>query len=82
MPDLKDEIVGNFKDFHTKWQAELSTVQANLAASEAIYLESYKRLISLNAWRELLLRNIISAESYGFFVKHKMMLYLPTFLLD
>lgn len=67
MPDLKDEIVSNFNNFHAKWQAELSTVQTTLASSEAIYLDSYRRLISLNAWRELLLKNIMSAEPYGFF---------------
>lgn len=67
MPNFEGEITGNFSSFSTKWQAELSTVQTTLATSEVIYLESYKRLTSLNAWRELLLRNIISSESYSFF---------------
>lgn len=67
MPDFEAEIVSNFSNFSTKWQSELSTVQTTLATSEVMYLTSYKRLTSLNAWRELLLRNIISPESYGFF---------------
>lgn len=67
MPSFESEVVSNFSSFNTKWKAELSTVQTALDASEAIYLESYKRLTSLNAWRELLLSNIISSEAYGFF---------------
>jgi len=67
MPSFEDEITSNFFHFSERWQAELTSVQGDLATSEAIYLASYKRLTSINAWRDLLLKNELSPESYGFF---------------
>lgn len=67
MPSFEDEIANNFSNFKAKWQTELSTVQSALATSEAIYLKSYQRLTSLNAWRELLLENELPSEAHNFF---------------
>lgn len=67
MPSLEEEIKDNFNRFKTKWENELETVRGSLATSEKTFLDSYKRLTSINAWRELLIKNVVSEEAYNFF---------------
>ena len=67
MPDLEEEIKNNFDNFTVAWKGELTTIQTALDASEKVYLESYRRLTSINSWRELLVKNVMSDEAYRFF---------------
>jgi hypothetical protein len=67
MPGFEEEVKHNFESFTAGWKHELSTIQASLDTSEREFLNSYKRLTSINSWRELLIRNEVSEESCRFF---------------
>lgn len=51
MREFEQEIAANFRRFETAWPAELELVQSELGNSEEKYLQSYRRLTALNAWR-------------------------------
>jgi hypothetical protein len=63
------EIEVNFDNFSALWRQELDDALGSLARHRSVYLDSYKRLASLNAWREMLLSNRISSGSLGFFLE-------------
>lgn len=63
MPTLEGEIKGNFNKFKTKWKSELLAIQGSLAARDQAFLDSYTRLTSINAWRELLIKNEVSEKA-------------------
>lgn len=67
MPGFEEEVKQNFDRFTERWKNELSTIQASLDTSEQEFLDSYKRLTSINSWRELLIKNEVSEGSYRFF---------------
>jgi hypothetical protein len=67
MPAFEEELKHNFDSFTAKWKNELSTIQASLDASAQEFFNSYKRLTSINSWRELLIKNEVSEEPYRFF---------------
>lgn len=67
MKDLQDEIRANFSSFTSAWKSEQATVTGELDASSETFFASYMRLVSLNAWREYLLSNILSQGSLAFF---------------
>lgn len=67
MPSAESEIKENFNSFKIKWKTELDNVHRLLGSSETLFLNSYIRLASINAWRELLIKNEVSDEAYRFF---------------
>lgn len=51
MREFEEEVAANFRRFDAEWPAESSLVRADLSTFEDKYLQSYRRLTSLNAWR-------------------------------
>ena len=65
---LLKETETNFKNFDTAWRADMARVATELAKKDTIFLTSYRRIVSLQAWRTFLeLR--ISADSLAFFLE-------------
>ena len=69
MAQLPKEIEARFDDFSAQWKVEHEKVIAELAAYRTGYLQSYSRIVSLNAWRESLLSTQISADALAFFLE-------------
>jgi len=67
MNKLQREIRLSYSKFTDAWNRELSAVTGELAGHKKRYAESYERLVSLNAWREYLLSNLISKGSLEFY---------------
>lgn len=65
---LLKETEANFKAFNDDWRAEMATVSTELAKGGAIYLASYRRIVSLQAWRSFLEARI-SSGSLAFFLE-------------
>ena len=63
------EIEKGFDDFTKLWKNEFPGVIADLDAHRAIYLQSYSRIASMNAWRASVLDGKISAGSLEFFAE-------------
>ena len=63
------EIRRNFVEFSQAWWAELESSKGVLNGAEQRYFESYRRLVSLNAWRVGLIEGQVSAASFSFFVE-------------
>ena len=55
--------------FTTAWRDELARVSADLARFQPRFVESYRRLVSLEAWKTHLLEGRISSASLGFFLE-------------
>jgi hypothetical protein len=62
------ETEENFKHFDSDWRAETARVSGELAKETPIYLASYRRLVSLQAWRAFLDPRV-SADSLAFFLE-------------
>lgn len=67
MSFLKREIERNFLDFSARSQTLLTQTIDSLAGESEKFLESYTRLVSLQAWRMELLERTISPEALRFF---------------
>lgn len=65
---LLKETETNFKSFDAAWRAEMARVAAELSKENAIFLTSYRRIVSLQAWRTFL-EPQISADSLAFFLE-------------
>jgi hypothetical protein len=65
---LLKETETNFKGFDTDWRRNMSAVAAELAKDSALFLASYQRLVSLQAWRSHL-ETRISEGSLAFFLE-------------
>jgi hypothetical protein len=65
---LLNETEANFKVFDNNWRADMAAVSAELAKSSAIYLASYRRIVSLQAWRSFL-ETRISDGGLAFFLE-------------
>jgi hypothetical protein len=65
---LLKETEANFKSFDKDWRADMASVSAELAKGGAVYLASYRRIVSLQAWRTLL-ETRISDGSLAFFLE-------------
>ncbi len=68
MRTLLAETESNFRAYTSRWQAGLSEVSAKLDANGHKYLASYRRIISLQAWR-IHLEPAISPDSLAFFAE-------------
>lgn len=69
MTSMRQELSANFDAFTASWKAELAKSVSALDSHQSIFLESYSRITSLNAWRNNLLENIISPQSLEFFAE-------------
>ena len=65
---LLKETETNFKNFDAAWRAEMARVAIELAKEDTIFLTSYRRIASLQAWRAFL-EPRISADSLAFFLE-------------
>jgi hypothetical protein len=65
---LLNETEASFKAFDTDWRADMAAVSARLAKDSATFLASYRRLVSLQAWRAFL-ETRISDGSLAFFLE-------------
>lgn len=65
---LLNETEANFKAFDNDWRADMAAVSADLAKGSAIYLGSYRRIVSLQAWRSFL-ETRIPDGSLAFFLE-------------
>lgn len=68
MDQLMQEIEANFDRFSINWKDQMLAVKAELDIYRGKYLESYKRLVSLQAWRDHLEVHI-SEDSLAFFLE-------------
>jgi hypothetical protein len=65
---LLKETEQNFQQFGADWRSEMSRVSGELAKEQKIFLASYRRIVSLEAWR-IFLELRISSESLAFFLE-------------
>lgn len=68
MKVLQREVEANFVKFSVNWKAEMLASFDELDKSVERYLESYNRLVSLQAWR-VFLETKISSDSLAFFLE-------------
>lgn len=67
MLDFRDEVDGNFLHFYESLPTEIDKTIKGLAAFEEKFQASYRRLISLQAWRSELLEKISPHGAEAFF---------------
>lgn len=69
MSQYINEIDESFENFSTNWNQQLATTVISLQASKTVFKESYRRLVALNAWRDIILDHKLDAESIAFFLE-------------
>jgi hypothetical protein len=69
MKQLAREIEGNFDSFRAAYRTSAESTAQSLQAHREHFLESYRRMTSLQAWRSELLENAISSDSLAFFLE-------------
>ena len=70
MKDYQAEIKNNYEVFNKGWRNEQKRICSKLSKEHNdAYIESYKRIVSLQAWRTCLLELQISKESLAFFLE-------------
>lgn len=62
-----DEVDGNFGKFFITLPKGINGTIANLSAHAQIYKDSYRRLVSLQAWRSELIEQIVAPAAEAFF---------------
>jgi len=67
MQNYIDEVDSNFQRFFNSLPAGISGTIASLAQQTKIYRDSYRRLVSLQAWRSELIEKIIAPDADAFF---------------
>jgi hypothetical protein len=67
MSGVSVEIQENFKQFSQTWIGELNTVSKKLEQQDKKFLQSYARLVSLQAWRKHIIEPDCSAEALEVF---------------
>src|SRR5579863_3506727 len=65
---LLKETEANFSAFDGDWRKHMANVSADLAKQRSKYLESYRRIVSLQAWRSFL-ETRVSESSLSFFLE-------------
>jgi len=65
---LLKEIEANFNAFDGNWRKHMGEVSAELAKQKPRFLQSYRRIVSLQAWRGFL-ESRISSDSLSFFLE-------------
>lgn len=66
---LTSEIEANFEAFNASWQKDLPISISTLKAQKDVFLKSYSRIASVNAWKNNVLRGKISDGSLAFFAE-------------
>src|SRR5262249_46734910 len=69
MKELLRETEQNFETFSKSFVAKAEAAAQTLEAQRKKYLDSYRRIVTLNAWRTELLEKTISPESLAFFLE-------------
>ena len=71
MKDYIEEIKNNYSVFNRDWRNNQKRISKNLskAHNSTYYIESYKKIVSLQAWRACFLGQQISEGSLGFFLE-------------
>ena len=71
MQDYLAEIKNNYSVFNRDWRSNQKRISTNLLKTHGrtYYIESYKRIVSLQAWRTCFLEQQISAGSLDFFLE-------------
>jgi hypothetical protein len=69
MAQYDKEVEANFRAFDVKWPESAADVRRSLERSINRYLDSYQLVTSLQAWRALLLENVMTAECVAFFLE-------------
>jgi hypothetical protein len=67
MQNYLDEVDGNFARFYASLLGEIGNTINGLAAQEQQFKESYRRLVSLQAWRGELIEKIVPPAAEAFF---------------
>lgn len=65
---LLKETEANFDAFDSDWRRHMAEVSAELAKQQPRFLESYRRMVSLQAWRAFL-ETRVSEASLSFFLE-------------
>jgi hypothetical protein len=66
---LDSEIVANYTSFDSSSFASLSAVRGSLSRESPRYLASYRRVATLQAWRTVLLQEILPPDALAFFLE-------------
>ena len=69
MKQFEDEVEENFVKFCKSCKDAASATANALSGRREKYLESYRRLVSLQAWRVELLERVLSPDSLAFFLE-------------
>jgi hypothetical protein len=69
MKNLSDELELNFASFNTKLKARLSDSFTTLEENDNLYIESYKRISSLESWKAYILESKLSNTALSFFIE-------------
>src|SRR5437870_9984913 len=69
MITLEAEVEANFQKFRTSNKAALLATTAALESQANKFFKSYRRIVSLQAWRSELLETAISSGSLSFFLE-------------
>lgn len=69
MPTAVAEIQRNLDDFSTAWWSQLQQSKLSLDAQLPRFAVSYRRLVSLSAWRDPLLSTLSDEPALAFFVE-------------
>jgi hypothetical protein len=69
MSSILQEIDINFDKFSQNWKFDLEKTRLTLESENETFKKSYRRIVSLNSWRYLILERKISKESLSFFIE-------------
>lgn len=69
MKRLANEVDASFGDFTSEWNSDFKNAIDLVGANALVFKTSYRRLVSLQAWRSELLESALSKEALGFFVE-------------
>ncbi len=69
MQHLASEIEANFRRFQKKSAEECRAAETALKSHDAVFSRSYKRLVSLQAWRADLLESVVAGDALAFFIE-------------
>lgn len=64
---LLDEVNNNFSRFSLRWRQDLSRAQDDLEQFEEKFKLSYRRIVSIQSWRENILEPQFPGQALGFF---------------
>ncbi|MBI2805144.1 MAG: hypothetical protein HYX68_09205 [Planctomycetes bacterium] len=69
MTAFEDEIDQNWQVFHQQWTSQIASNWAQLKGSSSIFVDSYRRLSSLNALRVYVVEKKLDKDSAAFFLE-------------